>query len=355
MIKKVISVVIAICLMFISTIGSSIQPIYAASSARINPDDMLTVLNDITVAGQSWENIGFDSEDIANIMQMQRKDDSYYASLNTDIARLSVETVETKALENAIAGQGYIQSYAQNGNPPATPQEQNERMQYVTQVALERYGNTYNTADFNKYVLYLYMSHYIDNPNYTKESPGFDNIYAYVITSDDITAYENFIAQSKFSMFSTNLVNFMDEFKSAVNNSSDILTAVDEGKVISINTANAIYGLSTFDPEKTASRAKLIATSFKDHYESTASVNELLNAMYVDLEPEDVSQQYIDACVTGFLGVLAGTTTLFGFGMSISLCYYNVYANLYDKAKLTALHYSLSGRVAIRLDELIGG
>lgn len=40
-------------------IGSSIQPIYAASSARINPDDMLTVLNDITVAGQSWENIGF--------------------------------------------------------------------------------------------------------------------------------------------------------------------------------------------------------------------------------------------------------------------------------------------------------
>ena len=66
MIKKVISVVIAICLMFISTIGSSIQPIYAASSARINPD----------VAGQSWENIGFDSEDIANIMQMQRKDDS---------------------------------------------------------------------------------------------------------------------------------------------------------------------------------------------------------------------------------------------------------------------------------------
>ena len=86
----------------------------------------------------------------------------------------------------------------------------------------------------------------------------------------------------------------------------------------------------------------------------TSCVNELLNAMYVDLEPEDVSQQYIDACVTGFLGVLAGTT-LFGFGMSISLCYYNVYANLYDKAKLTALHYSLSGRVAIRLDELIGG
>mgnify|MGYP006982437746 CR=1 FL=1 len=60
MIKKVISVVIAICLMFISTIGSSIQPIYAASSARINPDDMLTVLNDITVAGTVMGEYWFD-------------------------------------------------------------------------------------------------------------------------------------------------------------------------------------------------------------------------------------------------------------------------------------------------------
>ncbi len=75
---------------------------------------------------------------------------------------------------------------------------------------------------------------------------------------------------------------------------------MDEGKVISINTANAIYGLSTFDPEKTTLRAKLIVTSFKDHYESTASVNELLNAMYVDLEPEDVSQQYIDDVLRDF-------------------------------------------------------
>ena len=56
MIKKVISVVIAICLMFISTIGSSIQPIYAASSARINPDvDSAERYNSSgTVMGEYW-------------------------------------------------------------------------------------------------------------------------------------------------------------------------------------------------------------------------------------------------------------------------------------------------------------
>lgn len=68
---------------------------------------------------------------------------------------------------------------------------------------------------------------------------------------------------------------------------------------------------------------------------------------------EDVGRQYIDTCVTGLLGALAGTTSILGFGLSISVCYYNMYMNLYDKAKIAALHYSLSGRVAERLDVLL--
>ena len=63
------------------------------------------------------------------------------------------------------------------------------------------------------------------------------------------------------------------------------------------------------------------------------------------LKYEDVGRQYIDTCVTGLLGALAGTTSILGFGLSISVCY--------DKAKITALHYSLSGRVTERLDMLL--
>ena len=54
----------------------------------------------------------------------------------------------------------------------------------------------------------------------------------------------------------------------------------------------------------------------------------------------------------GFANTLVFTSIL-GFGLSISVCYYNMYMNLYDKAKITALHYSLSGRVAERLDVLL--
>lgn len=257
-----------------------------------NPDDVEIVLDDITTAGQAWENMGFDSEDVSDIMKMARKDDSYYQEISEQISLLSNETDETVEIQNALADQYAISSCAQNGNPPETPQEQNGRIKYVTQVALNRYGSMYNSSVFDAYVLYLYMSHYIDNPNYTKNNPGFDNIYAYVITVDDINAYDNFIAQSNFSMFSSNLVNFVSEFKSAVSNVNDLKTAVSTGKTISINTMSTLYELDSFSAEEAANRAELIATSFMYHYGSSTSVTNLLNAIYADLESEDITTQY---------------------------------------------------------------
>lgn len=352
--KKKLSVLMAICLIVVSTASFPIQNVYATEVAeRINPNDILTVLDDITIAGQAWESIGFSSEDIAEIAQMERKAPSYYEDISEQIAALSMETDQTRSLENELLNQAHVVPYATNGNPPETPQEQNERIKYVTQVALNRYDSTYGTQNFNKFVLYLYMSHYIDNPNYSKDNPGFDRIYAYIITPDDIQAYENFIAESKFSMFSSNLVNFVDEFKTATSNIYDLQNSVRTGKNMALNTAKEIVGQEGFEPDKTANRANLVITSFKDHYESTASVAELLDAIYMDLEPEDVSQQCITTCVTGILGFLAGTTSVFGFGLSVSLCYYNFYMNLYDWARLVALQYSLSARVAVRVDELL--
>lgn len=357
--KKILSVIMVISLTAVTTASYPMQTVYAEEMAeateRLNPNDLSAVLDDITLAGEAWESIGFDSEDIAEIAQMERKDASYYAEINEQISTLSVEMDHTRSLESELLNQSYAVPYAQDGNPPESPQEQTERIKYVTQVALNRYGSKYGTQDFSKYVLYLYMSHYIDNPYYSKDNPSFDNIYAYVITSDDIQAYNNFISGSKFSMFSSNLVNLVDEFTTATSDINDLQDSARNGKIVSVNTATALYELSDFDSDLMGRRAYLITTSFKDHYESTASVRELLDAIYMDLEPEDVSQQYIDTCVMGFIGFLAGTTTMFSFGLSVSLCYFNLYMNLYDRARLVALHYSLSGRTAVRLDELIWG
>ena len=60
-------------------------------------------------------------------------------------------------------------------------------------------------------------------------------------------------------------------------------------------------------------------------------------------------------CVNGILDVIVGTFTPFGFSLSVGLVVFNQYMNLYDDAKLAALHYSLSARKADRLDKILFG
>lgn len=251
-----------------------------------------------------------------------------------------------------MLNQAYVVPYAQDGNPPETPQEQNERLAYVTNVALSRYGNVSN---FGQYVFYLYMSHYIDNPNYTKANPGFNNIYAYVITEDDIRAYDSFVQQSRISIFSNNVKNLYNDIKEAKGKFEELVEVASAGKDISLNTAEAIKDLAEYDPSVAFDHAKLIKTALVNHYDTAESVGELLDAIYDDLEQEDVTHEYIDVCVFGIIGLIAGTTSLFSFGLSISLCYFDLYMNLYDRARLVALHTSLSGRIAGRVDYLIWG
>lgn len=324
-----------------------------ADNTKLNPDDMESILNDISSVGKAWESMGFQSQDISEIMQLPRKNSNFYKEIEASVNELSNASKETKKIENTLMKQETITLYSQDGNPPSGVEEQNERIKYVTQVALDRYGSVYNSEQFNKYVVYLYMSHYIDNPNYTRENPGFDNIYAYVITNDDIRAYDKFIEQTKYSMFSENVVNFINDYKSAVDNIVGLTGSIADSKIVSFNTLNSIYGLKDFNPNKMVTRAAMIAESFNKNYENAVTAEALINAICEDLKYEDVGKQYIDTCVTGLLGALAGTTSILGFGLSISVCYYNIYMNLYDKAKIAALHYSLSGRVAERLDVLL--
>lgn len=359
MVKKLLSVIVTMSLVIVTTASYPLQNVYAEEVAEasidatsIDTERLKMALDDITIAGEAWESIGFSSEDIAELTQLERKDASFYEGYTEQIAALSVVTDRTRSLENELLNQAYVVPYAQDGNPPETPQEQNERLAYVTSVALSRYGNVSN---FGQYVFYLYMSHYIDNPNYTKANPGFNSIYAYVITEDDIRAYDSFVQQSRISIFSNNVRNLYDDITEAKEKLDELVEVASAGKDISLNTADAIQDLVEYDPSKAVEHAKMLKTSLINHYDTVESVGELLNAIYDDLEPADVSHEYVDACVFGIIGLIAGTTSLFSFGLSISLCYFDFYMNLYDRARLVALHTTLSGRIAGRVDFLIWG
>lgn len=359
MVKRLLSVIVTMSLVIVTTVSYPLQNVYAEEAAEtsvdatsIDTEQLKIALDDITIAGEAWESIGFSSEDMAELTQLERKDASFYEGYTEQIAALSVVTERTRNLENELLNQAYVVPYAQDGNPPETPQEQNERLAYVTNVALSRYGNVSN---FGQYVFYLYMSHYIDNPNYTKANPGFNNIYAYVITEDDIRAYDSFVQQSRISIFSNNVKNLYNDIKEAKGKFEELVEVASAGKDISLNTAEAIKDLAEYDPSVAFDHAKLIKTALVNHYDTAESVGELLDAIYDDLEQEDVTHEYIDVCVFGIIGLIAGTTSLFSFGLSISLCYFDLYMNLYDRARLVALHTSLSGRIAGRVDYLIWG
>ena len=112
-----------------------------ADNTKLNPDDMESILNDISSVGKAWESMGFQSQDISEIMQL-------------DEPCSSLDIVNSEKIENTLMKQETITLYSQDGNPPSGVEEQNERIKYVTQVALDRYGSVYNSEQFNKYVVY---------------------------------------------------------------------------------------------------------------------------------------------------------------------------------------------------------
>ena len=70
-----------------------------------------------------------------------------------------------------------------DGNPPASKEEQKERMKYIRSV----YNKEYNDGNHDEsiYTIYLYTSHYIENINYDKSFSDEKNfghpVYANII------------------------------------------------------------------------------------------------------------------------------------------------------------------------------
>ena len=199
------------------------------------------------------------------------------------------------------------------------------------------------------------MSHYIDIPNYKKSNPGFSDIYADVITKSDVLAYDAFVAQSNVSMFADNLVNMIGAIKTNVDGINTVKKNILDIKEKSDAIAKAAQDIYQASKIEYFEKAHLITVAFKKHYASKGSVNELISAIHKDLERKDIPVEYMKLCVNGILDVIVGTFTPFGFSLSVGLVVFNQYMNLYDDAKLAALHYSLSARKADRLDKILFG
>ena len=354
--RKLCAVVIAVVLTFTYLV----TPIYAADK-MINTDDVAEILDASIKAGKAWESIGFKAEDIAEIAKMKKNEklmatfnrEEFEEFLDNEVTMSDEEIDKYLFSEDSSAIEPYV--YGHNGNPPESEAEQVERIVHVINVAQKKYSGLYTTEKFNRYVFYLYMSHYIDNPNYKKSNPGFSDIYADVITKSDVLAYDAFVAQSNVSMFADNLVNMIGAIKTNVDGINTVKKNILDIKEKSDAIAKAAQDIYQASKIEYFEKAHLITVAFKKHYASKGSVNELISAIHKDLERKDIPVEYMKLCVNGILDVIVGTFTPFGFSLSVGLVVFNQYMNLYDDAKLAALHYSLSARKADRLDKILFG
>ena len=60
-----------------------------ADNTKLNPDDMESILNDISSVGKAWESMEFQSQEISEIMQLPRKNSNFYKGIEASINELS--------------------------------------------------------------------------------------------------------------------------------------------------------------------------------------------------------------------------------------------------------------------------
>ena len=67
-----------------------------ADNTKLNPDDMESILNDISSVVKAWESMGFQAQDISEIMQLPRKHSAFHKGIEASVNELSNASKETK-------------------------------------------------------------------------------------------------------------------------------------------------------------------------------------------------------------------------------------------------------------------
>ncbi|MGN0240091.1 MAG: hypothetical protein ACI4CS_00235 [Candidatus Weimeria sp.] len=189
--------------------------------------------------------LGLTSEQAKNILSLDRHDSTYYNDIQSEIDSLKkpsndmeVATLIRRDIQKKSAQQKTKSaSSLPNGNPPTDEEEQSERILHVYQDASDRFSDVQTISD---YMVYFYLSHYVDNPYYSKESPNFDQIYAHDLTSTDIKTYDTFISETHFIDWCTLFKSILSELSTVKGTSEDIKERFESSKNIIINTVKVI-------------------------------------------------------------------------------------------------------------------
>ena len=382
-VKRIIGLILSGCLI----VSQSTMAMASSNSVEyLTEEELESILDDAIYIAEEWEELGFTSEQLKDIFSMERNDaydaedfieadcfsgaddfinaedlgnaDCLESIRNTedfqsDDCTENILNTEDSESEILIQSDEKSSAYA-NGNPTKDAEEQKERISHAYSDAYTLYGDKDNVED---YVVYLYLSHYVDNPDYNKDNPNFEAIYADVITSADVAAYDNFIKGSQFSKNVDDVVHFCEGIYDIKSTGEDVVGAIKDifsnGKLLTKNTVSAwrdIWQLlhdkklkdlpdkcEEYYREANVTITDVLIKKYEEGASTEAIINEINETLGDEYDSDDMIYDYVDVCVTGLLGVLSTTPSLLGFGISMTVYWYDFYSKLMDRARLASL------------------
>ena len=216
-----------------------------SANAATMQDNIKQMLEESDKIAEGLKEIGFNSEQAKDILSLTRHESDFYSGIQEDIDYLkqplseenkSLSKMSFKNQHNLITDFTLMSSGNNaDGNPPANLSEQRDRIIHVYSDASTRFSDN---ADISSYMVYYYLSHYVDNPYYSVDSPNFQQIFAEDLTSSDINAYDTFIGLTRFSDYSNDIASFISDATLVYGTYHDI---AESGR-LALRTEQAIYG-----------------------------------------------------------------------------------------------------------------
>ncbi|MCM1327058.1 MAG: hypothetical protein NC094_07290 [Bacteroidales bacterium] len=346
--KKLFSVVLALCMVIINPMA-----VYAKADVSITVQQLSDLLSGTQEMVENLQELGFSMEDIVDMLALSGKTEEQDLQLLYDMVEL----------DNAIP----LALYDYDGNPPASYQEQKQRIQNIYEVASRYYDTNYYEGeskggeDFGKYLTYLYLSHYVDGPGRAPTA----NDLPYIISSSDVIAYNTFLSSAKLDALFSGLASLGSacysgfDYTQTVGNISNINSEVLDKIALLYAASEGEYNMESIVGAFGDVRDAMLSY-YKEKYKEGMSeealragseeyVERQLNALgiYSDYDAEfiarleSIAHSVIWSIVTkslSVLGVLIAALPLFVYS----------FTTLTDIASFVNLGYSFSGRLAVR-------
>ena len=178
----------------------------AAGNEGLSAEQLNTLLEGMDSIVLQLEELGLNDSEINGLFQFTPREDNFYKVTQVKTASYTGSFVMEQS-DSGIDDSGITTYESYNGNPPSSNGKQRQRIENIYGVALQYFhsdfyqGADQNGQDFGNYLTYLYLSHYIDGPG---RAPT-NNDLPYIISIDDIQAYNTFLSSANLSSWATAL------------------------------------------------------------------------------------------------------------------------------------------------------